>query len=301
MGLPGVVELVFAGVAFGRGEGDDLAGFGIDRGEAGRRPAFRVADVTRVFDRFLGLRLQVRVDRRVGLEAAVADGVDPVAVDQLLLDQVEEEGVVDHLVLVAGIEAEALVDRLAVFLGGDVALFLHRPQHLVAPLGRRRRVEEGVVFGGRLRQAGDQRRLGQVEVLGRLAEVGLRRRLGADRGLPFDRPVGSGVEVGGEDPVLVVGFLASVLGEVGFDQLALDRVFGVLDVEVADQLLGDRRGALDRLAAGERCPSRRRGRCLRGRARRACRSSCPRSRPSRPSASAAGPAREPAGGCCRSG
>ena len=140
--------------------------------------------------------------------------------------------------------------RLAVFLGADVALLLHRPQHLVAALGRRRRVEEGVVFGGRLRQAGDQRRLGQVEVLGRLAEVGLRRRLGPDRGLPFDRPVGGGVEVGGEDPVLVVRFL-ELLGEVGFDQLALDRVFGVLDVEVADQLLGDRRGALDRLAAGE--------------------------------------------------
>ena len=59
----------------------------------------------------------------------------------------------------------------------------------------------------------------------------------------------------------------------------------VLDVEVADQLLGDRRGALDRLAAGLRGPSRRRGRCPAGRARRGRRSSCPRSRPWRPSAS----------------
>ena len=42
-----------------------------------------------------------------------------------------------------------------------------------------------------------------------------------------------------------------VFGQVGFDQLALERLFGVLDVEVADQLLGDRRGALDRLAAGQ--------------------------------------------------
>jgi hypothetical protein len=40
-------------------------------------------------------------------------------------------------------------------------------------------------------------------------------------------------------------------GEVRFLELALERVFGVLDVEVADQLLGDRRGALNGLAAGE--------------------------------------------------
>ena len=109
--LPGVVELVFAGVAFGRGEGDDLAGVRVDRGEAGRRAAFRVADGSTV-DRFFGLCLQARVDRRVGLEAAVADGVDPVVVDQFLLDQVEEEGVADHLVLVAGVEAEAAVRAL---------------------------------------------------------------------------------------------------------------------------------------------------------------------------------------------
>src|SRR5260221_7938893 len=35
---------------------------------------------------------------------------------------------------------------------------------------------------------------------------------------------------------------------MGFDQLSLDRLFGVLDVEVADQLLSDGRGALDRLS-----------------------------------------------------
>ena len=38
--------------------------------------------------------------------------------------------------------------------------------------------------------------------------------------------------------------------EVRFDQLSLDRLFGVLDVEVADELLGDRRGALDRACPG---------------------------------------------------
>ena len=249
MGLPGVVELFFAFAAFARGEGDDRAGFRVDRGEPGGRAAF-IAGVTGFGDRGFCLRLQVGLDRRVGLEPAVADGVDPVAVDQFLLDQVEEEGVVDHLVLVARFEAEAVGAGLAVFVLADVALFDHRPEHLVAPFQSRLGVEEGVVFRGRLRQAGDQRRLGQVEVLGRFAEVGLRRRLGPDRGLPFDRPVGRGVEVLGEDPVAVVLF-EEFFGEFRFGDLAFQRLFVVLDVEVADQLLGDRRGALDRLAAGQ--------------------------------------------------
>jgi len=149
-----------------------------------------------------------------------------------------------------GVEAEAAVDRLAVFGAGDVVLLVHRRQHLVAALQRRVRIEEGVVFGGRLGQAGDQRRFVQAQLFRRLAEVGLRRRLGPDRGLSFDRPVGRRVEVGGEDPFLRVGFLLLV-GKVCFDQLSFQRLFGVLDVEVADQLLGDRRGTLDRLAAGE--------------------------------------------------
>ena len=183
MRLPGVVEFAFAVVAFGRGEGDDLAGVGVDRGEAGGRAAFGVTDAAGV-DRFLRAFLQLGVDRRVGLEPAVAHGVDPVFVDQLLLDQVEEEGVVDHPVLVARAEAEAAVQRASRYSAPvDVALLVHRVEHLVAALQRRVRVEEGVVFGRRLRQAGDQRRFGQAEVLGRLAEVGLRRRLDADRGL----------------------------------------------------------------------------------------------------------------------
>ncbi len=50
---------------------------------------------------------------------------------------------------------------------------------------------------------------------------------------------------------LRVWTLEEVLGEVGFLQLSLDRVLRVVDVEVADQLLGDGRGALHRLAAGQ--------------------------------------------------
>ena len=50
--------------------------------------------------------------------------------------------------------------------------------------------------------------------------------------------------------LLGMGFLL-LFGEVRFDQLALDRVFGMLDVEVANQLLGDCRGTLNGLATGE--------------------------------------------------
>ena len=150
-----------------------------------------------------------------------------------------------------GSRPRPLVAARSIPRGADVSLILHRAEHLVAPLPRRPRVEERVVFGGRLGKAGDHRRLGQVEFFGRFVEVGLRRRLGADRGAAFDRPVGRGVEVGGEDPFLRVGFLLLV-GQVGFDDLPLDRLFRVLDVEVADQLLGDGRRALHGLAAGKR-------------------------------------------------
>ena len=69
------------------------------------------------------------------------------------------------LVLVAAVEAEPRLEACSYSLCGDVALLLHRLEHLVAPLEGGLRVQERVVLGGRLRQPGDHRRLGQVEVL----------------------------------------------------------------------------------------------------------------------------------------
>ena len=250
MGLPGVVEFFFAFFARGRGEGEDRARVRVDRGEPGDRPAAAVTDPRfgAAGDRDFGVFLQFGIDRRVGLEPAVTDRVDPVAFDQFLFDQVEEEGVVHGRVAVALVEAEPAGPRLQVTRPGDVALFVHRPQHLVAPLQRRLRVEERVVFRGRLRQPGDQRRLGQVQFRGRFVEVGLRRRFHPERGLPFVGPVRRRVQVGVEDPAAAVRF-EELFRQVRFFDLPLQRVFRVADVEVADQLLGDRRGALDRLAA----------------------------------------------------
>ena len=65
--------------------------------------------------------------------------------------------------------------------------------------------------------------------------------------------------------------------QLRLDDLALEVAGGVAQAEVADQLLGDRRAALDR-ACRPRGSSARRGRSPRGRRRRARRSARPRSR-----------------------
>ncbi len=67
--------------------------------------------------------------------------------------------------------------------------------------------------------------------------------------------------------------------QLRLDDLAFEVAVGVADAEVADQLLGDRRAALDRFAGFE-VLERGAQRCPRGRARRAGRSAGPRSRPS---------------------
>ena len=138
---------------------------------------------------------------------------------------------------------------------GDVPLLGHRLQHVVAALHRPLGVQERVVLGGRLRQPGDQRRLGQVELRDRLREVGLGGGLDADRGPTVRGPVGGRVQVLGEDLRLRV--LPLVLLRPGrLADLPLDRLLGVGDVEVADQLLRDRRASLDRGAGLQVLPAR---------------------------------------------
>ena len=132
--------------------------------------------------------------------------------------------------------------------------FVHRLEHLVAALHRGLRVQERVVLGGRLRQPGDQRRLRQVELRDRLREVGLGGGLDADRGATVGGPVRGGVQVLGEDLLLRV-LLLVLLRPGRLADLPLDRLLRVGDVEVADQLLGDRRAALHRLAGLQVLPA----------------------------------------------
>jgi hypothetical protein len=115
-------------------------------------------------DRLLGGRLQPRLERRVDLEPAVADGLHAVTLDQLLLDVVEEVLLRPLLVAVAALEAEPVRERLFVLLEAYVALLIHRLEDVAAAAVGTLRVEEGVVVRRRLRQAGEQRRLAEVEV-----------------------------------------------------------------------------------------------------------------------------------------
>src|SRR5262249_7035854 len=69
----------------------------------------------------------------------------------------------------------------------------------------------------------------------------------ADRGGAFDRAVGGRVEVLAEDFPARVS-LRVLFGQLRLDDLAFDVAFRVADAQVAHQLLGDRRAALDGFA-----------------------------------------------------
>ena len=79
-------------VAAARGHRPDEAVVGVDRDDRGGG-VVGVAEVA--VDRGAPGLLELGVDRRVDLEAALADGVDAVLLDQLLLDEVEEVGLAD--------------------------------------------------------------------------------------------------------------------------------------------------------------------------------------------------------------
>ncbi len=244
--LGGEVELRFRVVGAGD-HGPDVAVARVDRDQ-------RRGGVGRVGEgrshRFQADFLQVRVDRRLHLQPAAAHGVDPVLADQVVLDVVEEVGLAVIEVGVGDVEVETRAGRRRGPLVGDVAELGHLAQHLVAAFAGGRRVEDRVVFGGRLRQPGQQRRLRQGQLPDRLVEVDPRGRLHADRGAALDRPVGGDVEVGAEDFLARVP-LRVLRRQLRLDDLAFEVLLRVGDAEVADQLLGDRRAALDRLAGFE--------------------------------------------------
>ncbi len=244
--LGGEVELAGA-VARAGDQRLDLAVAGVDRDEGGGRVR-RVGEggAHRLQPHFL----QPRLDRRVDAQPAVANGVDAVAFDQLVFDVVEEVGLAVREVGIRGVEPESLSLHGSRPGLREEAELPHLLQHLVAPPERSLRVEDRVVLGGRLRQPGQHRLLRQVELPDRLGEVDLRGGADADRGGAFDRPVGGDVEVLAED--LLAGVALGVLDrQLRLDDLALEGPLRVADAEVADELLGDRRAALDGLAGFE--------------------------------------------------
>ena len=115
-----------------------------------------------------------------------------------------------------------------------------------------RRVAERVVLRRCLRQAGDQGRLVQGEVLRVLREVGHGRRLDPDRRPALVGAVRNGVQVLAQDPVLpgpARVLVLELLGQLRLADLALEVPLRVLDVERAHELLRDRRAALNGVAA----------------------------------------------------
>jgi hypothetical protein len=129
-------------------------------------------------------------------------------------------------------------DRLAGRFRRDVADLGHLAQDVVAARGRAARLAERVVGARRLREPGQEGGLGQRELGRALVEEGPRGGLDADRRLAAVRPVGHGVEVLREDPLLALAagvLVLELLGELGLADLALQRPFAG-DVEAADEL-----------------------------------------------------------------
>ena len=235
-GLGGQVELVLLVEGLARGHRPDVALLRVDHDDRGVRVP---VGVQVLLDRRAGGRLQHRVDRGVDPESALLDLLLAVAVDQLLADVLEEVLLALALVGLAALQPEAGHLGLVGALLGDVALVGHLVEHQVAPLARRVGVAERVVRGRRLREARQQRGLGQRDLGDVLVEERQRCRLHARRVLPVE----DAVQVAREDLVLRVPLLVLV-GEVRLLDLLRERAPGLGVVEVLDQLHRDRAAAL---------------------------------------------------------
>ena len=189
-----------------------------------------------------GALLQPEVDRRLHAQAAAVDLAVAEPVDQLLLHVVRE--VRRPRRLRAG-QPDAVglrqrgVERVPVLPCVDVADVEHVGEGLGAAGACGRRSRDRVERARRRRQPREQRRLRQRQVLRALAEVDLGRLLDAVRAVAeVDR-----VQIGRQDPLLRP-LLRELERQRGLAHLASDRLL-VPDVRVLDELLRDRRAALD--------------------------------------------------------
>ena len=243
--LGGEVELVALGARDLGGHGQDLTRLRIDRDHSRGGVA---TVVERAPDRCLRRPLKTPVDGRVDLEATRAHGVGAVLRDELVVDVVEEVAVargdaVDVVVAAAVDELDLRADGFAVLLRRQVAVREHGAQHLVASAQRLARLLVRVVVRRCLRQPCEQRGLRQRQQPRRAAEV----RLGGCLDTVGVVAVVDRVQVLTQDPVLRV--LAVELDrQAGFLRLALERALVRDRVQVADELLCDRRRALHRPA-----------------------------------------------------
>ena len=237
--LRGQVELALLVVAAAH-HGHDVAGGVVDAHQ--RDVETVVLGVREVVGAgALGLGLVVRGDGGVDLEAALQDGVGAEVLEQQLAHVVGEVGVGAHGVDdLAEVEHELLGAGGVELLLGDVAGKQHAVEHLVATSHRGLGVLGGIEVRRGLRQAHEQRGLGERELGGALVEVGDARGLDAVGAMA----VVDGVEVHHED--LVLGeHLLHLDRDVGLAHLAAEGVVKLLVGEdrVANELLRDGGGA----------------------------------------------------------
>src|SRR5215212_335096 len=207
----------------------------VDRDDRGGGVALVVEGVG---DRLASELLEAAVDRRVDAQPAGANGVRAVLAQELLPDVAEEVRLVDPLVQLTLPEPQIGPDRRPVLRACDVAVRDHRPEHGVAPGERALGLVERVEDRRRLREACEQCRLREREVAGPAREVGLRGGLDAVRVVAeVDL-----VQVLLEDLVLRPAAV-QLDRQAGLGDLSLERDL-LADVEVPDELLGDRGAAL---------------------------------------------------------
>ncbi len=220
----------------------------VDRDERRRRPA-RLRE--HLLDRLAGAVLEVEVDRRRHLEPAAEDALGAVAGDELVghvPDEVRRRPACPRETDGFGLRHRRLVG-LPLLCPRDAALLVELLEHEAPPRLRRRRVPDRVVARGALRDAGEQRRLGERQ-FGRALPAEVRSRR-------LEDPVGPvsevhGVEVGRENPVLRPA-LGELPGERRLAHLARDGLL-VAAVGVLHVLLRDGRAALDDALAADVLP-----------------------------------------------
>ena len=196
-----------------------------------------------VAHRALGGALLLHVERRVDLEPAIvqiATGV--LGLHQLsdVLDEVGGGDVVERHVLLD--DRDRFVQSVAVLRGRDELVVEHLPEHVALAILGALEVHRRRIFGRRLGQAAQHRRLGDGQILGVLAEVDLGRRLHAVGAVAEIDVVG----VDGED-LLLSEVLLDLVRQDGLADLAED-VALVTDEHQLGHLLRDGRAALDHVA-----------------------------------------------------